>query len=126
MILADKATVVVSGSRSWSDSEAIQREFDAWESAVQPQSVRFIHGAARGADRLAAYEAARRGWHVEALPAMWEVYGRRAGIVRNLEMLDENPAHVFIFWDGQSRGTKHVIDEVQRRRQSYSIVRSDD
>lgn len=40
---------------------------------------------------------------------MWNKHGKKAGILRNLEMLDLSPDLVVAFWDGQSKGTEHVI-----------------
>lgn len=119
--------VMVSGSRSWTDRDAIFQAFSIWEEMTGAESICLIHGGAQGADLLAADVASRDlDWQVRMFPADWKTHGKRAGILRNLEMLDERPDHVFIFWDGKSRGTKHVIDEVQRRLMSYTIGRSDD
>lgn len=126
--------VMVSGSRTWTDRDTIQRAFEAWWSAPYggrpgTHPVCLIHGGARGADRLAAEAASLIGWHEIAVPADWTKHSKRAGFLRNIEMLEADPAHVFIFWDGESRGTKQVIDAVQggtRGLFSYSIERSDD
>jgi hypothetical protein len=117
---------MVSGSRSWTDAVAIRHSFETWRDMTAYATGErvlptLIHGDANGADRLAAEVAYSMGWAIEPHLADWSL-GKYAGLKRNLEMLDENPAHVFIFWDGQSRGTKHVIDEVQKRRQSYEII----
>lgn len=47
-----------------------------------------IHGAATGADALADEWAASRGVARAPNPARWRELGRRAGPVRNQEMLD--------------------------------------
>ena len=46
-----------------------------------------IHGAARGADTLAAEWAEVRGIETEAFPAEWHLYGKSAGYLRNKAML---------------------------------------
>lgn len=118
---APTARVMVSGSRGWTDRAAIEAAFAHWQEMTGARDVTLIHGGARGADTLAAEVATKRGWQLDEHPAHWNQLGRRAGFVRNMEMLAMEPAHVFIFWDGQSRGTKQVIDAVQSRCQGYSI-----
>jgi len=55
-------------------------------------------------------------------PAAWEVHGNRAGIVRNLEMLDKMPDLVAAFWNGESRGTKFVIDAALKRHLDLRVI----
>lgn len=42
-----------------------------------------VHGAARGADTLAGEEARKMRLHVIPVQALWAVYAKRAGIIRN-------------------------------------------
>ena len=42
-------------------------------------------------------------------PADWDKYGKAAGYKRNGEMA-RNADALIAFWDGKSRGTKHMID----------------
>lgn len=88
-----------------------------------PSSVTIIHGDARGADRIAARVAESLGMNVEAYPADWKKYGRRAGIERNLLMLDgADPDYVIAFWDGKSRGTAHTIREAEKRGLLVEVI----
>lgn len=87
-----------------------------------PPGTRILHGGARGADELAG-----RAAHALDLPATvfrpdWRRYGGRAGILRNLAMLDEGPELVIAFWDGSSPGTRHTIEEARRRGIPVEIV----
>ena len=43
------------------------------------------------------------------VPRQLKLHGRKAGPIRNNEMADKADALIAI-WDGQSRGTKHMID----------------
>ena len=67
-----------------------------------------VSGKARGADALGEQYAASRFYNVEQYPADWDQYGRRAGYIRNAEMATDADALVAL-WDGESRGTKHMI-----------------
>lgn len=81
---------------------------------INPADVTVVHGAARGADRLADIAAKRLGLAVEAHPADWSL-GRDAGFRRNIEMLDSNPDLVIGIWDGKSRGTAHTLQHAKAR-----------
>jgi hypothetical protein len=80
-----------------------------------PPFAEIIHGGAPGADRTAGWLAEDFGFTVREFKANWDRDGKRAGILRNIKMLDTKPDLVLAFWDGKSRGTKHVIDEAERR-----------
>lgn len=66
-----------------------------------------IHGNARGADALAGKWARERGIEEVPCPALWEKYGKSAGIKRNEYMLTLSPDKVVAFPGG--RGTAHMI-----------------
>jgi|SRR5581483_8489949 len=102
--------VLVCGSRGWRGSAVI-----AIELLHLPSGSIVMHGTAQGADQIAARIAESLDLEVEHCPADWKRHGRRAGIIRNLAMLDEKPDLVLAFWDGKSRGTKHTIREAKRR-----------
>lgn len=108
-------TILVCGSRSWRDLDMIRQVLRTIVTA--PAETRILHGAAMGADLLAALVATELGCaEVVAMPAEWDRYGRSAGIRRNLAMLDARPAWVVAFWNGRSSGTAHTIGEAKRRR----------
>lgn len=110
--------VLVCGSRTWDNADAIRDVFQ-----YLPEDTEIIHGGARGADRLAGDVAAEFGFHVRPpfLPD-WESYGKRAGIYRNLEMLDAKPDLVLAFWDGESTGTEHTISAARLRNINVEVV----
>jgi YspA, cpYpsA-related SLOG family len=110
--------VLVCGSRSWQDIHAIRRRL-----IDLPAHSTIIHGAAPVADTIAALLADDLGFSVRGYHANWRRDGKRAGILRNLRMLDSEPDLVIAFWDRESRGTKHVIDEARRRGITVDIVR---
>jgi SLOG family YspA-like protein len=113
--------VLVCGSRDWGRPTVISRRFELLRD--EHEHVAIIHGAAsrkrRGiessADMLADHFARYYGFVVQPFPADWEKHGKRAGILRNLQMLDEQPDLVLAFQRDGSRGTQHTIDEARRR-----------
>jgi hypothetical protein len=87
-----------------------------------PAGTLIIHGDASGADRMAAQSAAAHDLTSRAYHADWERHGKRAGIIRNLAMLDAGPDLVLAFWDGKSPGTAHTIGEARRRGIDVEVV----
>jgi hypothetical protein len=102
--------VLVCGSRDWRDGTPIRMAL-----SELPRDATILHGGARGADRLAGNIAASFGFHVEQFPADWGNRGRRAGIERNLQMLDEKPDLVLAFHLNDSVGTAHTVREARKR-----------
>jgi hypothetical protein len=105
--------VLVCGSRDWGDPDMIRSVLTDLRRAHRHQIV--IHGAARGADTMAGQIADSLGYEVHEYPADWRGKGKRAGILRNLEMLDQKPALVVAFQRNGSTGTQHTIDEARKR-----------
>ncbi|MCL1894278.1 MAG: DUF2493 domain-containing protein, partial [Holophagaceae bacterium] len=96
---------IIAGSRCFSEEHLIAEAVK--ESGFQLSSV--ISGCARGVDTLAINWASKNGIRVEKFPANWNLYGKSAGYKRNKQMADVADALIAI-WDGDSRGTKHMID----------------
>ena len=105
--------VIIAGGRDFANYELLQNKCDQFFREKRPTAI--ISGPARGADTLGTHYARERGIQVLEFPADWERLGRRAGMVRNLQMLDAADA-VVAFWDGQSRGTAHTIGEAKKKR----------
>jgi hypothetical protein len=108
-------TILACGSREWRDSSAVHLVLmcEPHQQGWDEHRIRVLHGDARGADRMAAASAIQLGYDVVAFPADWETHGKRAGILRNLQMLDERPDLVVAFGDG--RGTSHTVGEAEKR-----------
>lgn len=103
--------VLVCGSRDWPDYVAIRRRLEQL-----PKGTTIIHGGAPGADQDAGIIARSLGFDQHIFPAQWQTYGKRAGIFRNLQMLDQEPELVLAFQKNGSTGTQHTISEARRRR----------
>ena len=95
--------VLVCGGRDFSDYKAVRAVLCALNISV------VIHGAARGADTLAARAAEHLGVGQIACPADWRQHGRRAGFIRNREMLEHKPDVVIAFPGG--RGTADMVNK---------------
>ena len=113
--------ILVCGSRTFTDADAIERELRAY-TQYEPNAT-VIEGAARGADIIAGNVAHRMGFIIEEYPADWNKYGKRAGFIRNTEMLAKGrPDIVIAFWDGQSRGTAMMIEIAKKAGVPVKVI----
>jgi hypothetical protein len=104
--------ILVCGSREYRDYPFVCKVLNEYLH-LNPT---IISGGARGADALAEqYADDNNLTFYEHLPD-WETHGKKAGIMRNVEMYEKSkPDIVIAFWDGQSRGTKHMITYARNR-----------
>jgi predicted Rossmann fold nucleotide-binding protein DprA/Smf involved in DNA uptake len=110
---------IVAGTRTFNDYEFLKdmlARFDITE---------VVSGGARGADALGERWAKERGLPLHRFPADWNRYGKAAGPRRN-RLMAENAQALVAFWDGESRGTKHMIDVATELGLEVVIVRIGD
>jgi hypothetical protein len=94
--------VLVCGGRDYSDYEKVKEVLDG----IRPTEI--IHGNARGADTLGGDYARSNGIECREYPADWDAYGRRAGYVRNSQMLVEGRPELVVAFPG-GKGTEMMI-----------------
>lgn len=107
--------LIVAGGRDFNDYELLSKVLTVVATAyLTDEQVSIVSGGARGADALGERFAKEQGVNLITKPADWKTYGNSAGYRRNEEMaLISNG--LLAFWDGKSKGTKHMIDAAQRR-----------
>lgn len=71
-----------------------------------------VSGCARGADHYGEMVAEETNTPVKKFPAEWDIYGKRAGYIRNQKMAEYADA-VIAVWDGKSNGTKDMIQRAK-------------
>jgi len=98
--------IIIAGGRDFDDYELLKEKCN-WLLQHQPHP-EIVSGEARGADNLGLVYAKEYGFPVHKFPANWKDLGRSAGYIRNKEMANFADA-LFAFWDGSSKGTKHMI-----------------
>lgn len=102
--------IAIVGSRTFEDYELLRAFIESNLTDEELAAVEaVVSGGARGADTLAERYAAERGLQMIVFPAEWKKYGRRAGFIRNVDIIRECDV-CFAFWDGESHGTKHDIE----------------
>ena len=121
--------IIIAGSRDFNDYELLKKSAIEiiTKKTILPDLTRIVSGCARGADTLGERFAKEFGLEVKKFPADWNGLGKRAGYVRNAEMAkfaveDDNDGMLIAFWDGQSRGTKHMIDLATRYGLEVHVV----
>lgn len=112
--------VGVVGSRLYGDEIAVRAIVYAMPVAFYPREFRVISGGAKGVDTWAIDEAEVLGLNTLVLKADW-AKGKHAGILRNMLLVDRCD-FLFIFWDGKSPGTKHVISYAKKQGVPYRII----
>ena len=98
--------ILVCGGRDFTDRDAVFRCLDHLQHERGVTCV--IDGAARGADTFAHEWAEARGVTSERYPANWNRDGKRAGPIRNAQMLSEGKPDGLIAFPG-GRGTADMV-----------------
>lgn len=115
--------LLIAGGRSFNDYERIKKVCD--KALPKFENVEIVSGTANGADKLGELYAKENGYPIKYFPAEWDKYGKSAGYKRNEQMAEYADA-VIVFWDGESKGTKHMIDIAQRLQKPIKIYKYGD
>ncbi len=84
------------------------------EEYLPKDTTEIISGGARGVDTSAREYALGHGLKLTEFLPEYSRYGRSAPLKRNIKII-ECADLVLVFWDGQSRGTKYVIDQCKKQ-----------
>ena len=114
--------VIIAGSRSFNDYELLREQcLSILQEKMRTHRVVIVSGHARGADSLGERFANEFRLPFELHPAKWRLLGKAAGMVRNAEMAKCSDA-LIAFWDGESRGTRHMISFARKRGLEVSVI----
>ena len=109
--------ILVCGSRYYADYQTIYKVIKSFGTDIT-----IVSGACRGADIIAVKVAQKLGLPFREYPANWSLYGKKAGVLRNQQMIDiEHPDLVIAFHPDieGSKGTKDMI-----RRAKYHGIKT--
>jgi len=112
--------IIIAGSRNFNDYNLLKSSCD--NLLTQFTNIEIVSGTARGADKLGERYAREKGYSIKEFPANWDKFGKSAGYIRNDEMA-QYADMLIAFWDGTSKGTKHMIDLANKRSLKVEIVR---
>lgn len=107
--------LIIAGGRDFDNEELMLKSLNWY------QITEVVCGKAKGADSLGEKLANKFQIPVVAFPADWEKNGKAAGPIRNVEMGNYADA-LIAFWDGKSKGTKHMIDYMKKLGKPVKVV----
>jgi hypothetical protein len=111
--------IIVAGTRYFNDYELLKKTMDM---IIRGERAIIVSGTAKGADKLGEEYALENNLMVHRFFPDWDTYGKSAGYRRNAEMAN-NATMAVIFWDGESKGSKHMIDNARRQNLDTYVVK---
>ena len=111
--------VIIAGGRNFNDYELLRKKCDHMLS--EQSDIEIVSGKARGADSLGERYAKEKGYDVKEFAAQWDKFGKSAAYKRNAEMAEYADA-LIAFWDGESKGTKHMINLAKEKNIKIKVV----
>ncbi len=118
----DNFKVIIAGSRGFSNYKLLREQCNKYlREKKKTSNIIIVSGHARGADTLGEKYAQDEGFDLEIYPAQWKKLGKQAGYRRNEQMAEVADA-LIAFWDGESKGTKHMIDIMNAKNLQVKVV----
>lgn len=115
--------LIVAGGRDFVNTQVmITVLMDLVEKGKIDPNPELVCGMARGADMLAYNLWAANRMPIHIFKPDWDTYGKSAGYRRNVEMGQFADVAV-CFWDGKSKGTKHMVDIMERMNKPVYVIR---
>jgi hypothetical protein len=127
--------IAIIGSRDFNDYEYLKQKlikyicsnFDTFEEKGKLYrrrntwpNILIISGGAKGADTLAEKFADEYNLEKLIFKPDWDLYGKRAGFVRNAKIVD-NCDVLFAFQINKSKGTQHSIDLAKEKSKEVYV-----
>lgn len=114
--------LIIAGGRDFHNAELLHNAINELGKTGQldPQA-ELVCGMASGADMLGYHFFKECGNTIHEHYAQWDKRGRSAGYMRNEEMSKVGDA-LLAFWNGKSRGTKHMIETMEKLGKPVFIV----
>lgn len=80
-----------------------------------------VSGGAMGVDRSAKEYALKNDMRMREFFPDYQTYGKVAPLKRNLQIINYSDM-VIAFWNGKSRGTKHIIENCKKLNVPVRVV----
>ncbi len=113
--------IAVAGSRVYTDYKEVAEYIDMCiREYTDNEQITILSGGCRGADMLGERYAMEHGYRIARFCAQWDKFGKAAGIIRSRKIADTADL-VVCFWDGDSRGTKTLIDYARKLGKTVCI-----
>ena len=105
--------VIIAGSRSFNNTEIFNNAITDKLSNIPKKELEIVSGHARGADMMGEQYAKKHDIKCAVFPAKWDLYGKRAGMLRNEEMAkyaaESERGMLIAFPTAESKGTRNMI-----------------
>jgi hypothetical protein len=112
--------LIISGSRDFDDYDLMCQKLKQLEDGLEVVT-EVVCGGAKGADSLGKQWADEHDVPVKMMLAQWSKNGKAAGPIRNREMAEYAEA-LMAFWDGDSPGTKNMINTMRELKKPIHVV----
>lgn len=116
------AKVIIAGSRDITPENAAYMLECLDEYHRDYPITEVVSGTARGSDRLGEMWAKANNIPIKQFKPDWNLLGKRAGLKRNEEMA-AYADRAIVFWNGISRGSKHMIDTMEKVDKPITVWR---
>ena len=93
---------------------------DDLEKYIPKSATEIVSGGAHGIDSCARTFAHKTGLKLTEFLPEYARYGRGAPLKRNMQIV-EYADEVIAFWNGKSRGTKHVIESCRNQNKKITV-----
>lgn len=114
--------IIIAGGRDFNDYHMLKSYVCSLIKDNNIEDVEIVCGMAKGADLLGERFAREFHYNIRYFPAEWNEYGKSAGCIRNNHMAAY--ANLLIaFWDGTSKGTKHMINSAKKHGLRVHVVK---
>lgn len=119
--------VLITGSRDWDDANIIRKALIKLVTHTASEPITLISGACpTGADRMCEVIFQDIwGGTIERHPADWEKYGKRAGFVRNAEMVNLGADFCLAFIKNNSKGATMTKELAEKAGIRVKVFRSE-
>ena len=115
--------LLVAGSRKYKvEDYVIDRLISEWIQNFHLRVSVVISGGAEGVDTVVEYYANREEIPIERHDPKYDIYGgKRAPIMRNIEMVKEYDGGIVI-WNGKSPGSEFTINELKKYDKLLEVI----
>lgn len=100
--------IIICGSRDFENFEVFSNVMDSYLQNYEKSQICLFSGGAKGTDSLVIRYAEKHGISCRIFPALWAIFGKKAGPIRNIAMLKDADACLG-FHNGKSLGTAHML-----------------
>ena len=113
--------LIIAGSRGLVSTFIIDSAIELLN--ILPREIEeVVSGRARGIDVCGEDWAEGNDIPCSLFPADWDKYGKSAGYIRNKEMAEYGD-ELLAIWDGESKGTRNMIDIMKRLDKPVHIMK---